>query len=105
MFEYFLYAAIVVETALAAFVYKSSFRDPELIRFNLYFGIFYCAFLAWCIIQIKNFQRRRKLADAEPVATGHTRTALGLTSGQLAIAVVVFVAGVATFSWMLRLLR
>jgi len=111
-FEYFLYAAIIAETGLAAFVYKTIFRDPDLARFNLYFGIFYVAFLAWSIIQLNNVHKRRKLVDAEPIqAEGagaehrDTRPALGLTAAQLVIVVVVFVTALVTFSWGLKLLR
>jgi hypothetical protein len=112
-FEYFLYAAIIVETALAAFVYKIIFRDPDLARLSLYFVIFYFAFLAWSIAQLNTLHRRRKLAQAEPPepisdpAPGetHTRPALGLTTSQMVIVIVVFVTAVATFSWALKLLR
>ncbi|HTC34118.1 MAG TPA: hypothetical protein VK724_12145 [Bryobacteraceae bacterium] len=111
-FEYFLYAAIIAETGLAAFVYKTIFRDPDLARFNLYFGAFYFAFLAWSIIQLNNVHKRRKLLDAEPVEIKepvaepeHTRPALGLTMAQLAIVVVVFLTALMTFSWALKLLR
>jgi hypothetical protein len=113
-FEYFLYAAIIVETALAAFVYKIIFRDPELARLNLYFGIFYFAFLAWCIAQLNSLHRRRKLVQTEPAAEipedkasvqERTRPALGLTAAQLVVVVVVFVSAVATFTWLLTLLR
>ncbi len=123
-FEYFLYAAIIAETALAAFVYKTIFRDPELARLSLYFGIFYFAFLAWSIVQLNKVHRRRKLAEAEPMSdqvptagternraenraavSEHTRPALGLTAAQLVIVIVVFVTAVATFSWALKLLR
>jgi hypothetical protein len=121
-FEYFLYAAILVETGLAAFVYKTILRDRELVRLSLYFGIFYFAFLAWCIGQLNTLHRRRKLAQAEPTGpnepTGpdepakpaadpaptekHTRSAFGLTTSQLVIVAVVFVSAVATFSWALK---
>jgi len=118
-FEYFLYAAIIVETALAAFVYKIIFRDPDLARLNLYFGIFYFAFLAWSIVQLNKVHRGRKLAEAEPAeppnepnqraepaaVPEHSRSALGLTTAQLVIVIVVFITAVATFSWALRLLR
>jgi hypothetical protein len=113
-FEYFLYAAIIVETGLAAFVYKIIFGDPGLARLSRYFAIFYFAFLAWSIAQLNNLHRRRKLAQAEPAeeipehkaaVPAHTRPALGLTAIQLAIVVVVFVSAVATFSWALKLLR
>jgi hypothetical protein len=123
-FEYFLYAAIIVETALAAFVYKTIFRDPDLAHLSLYFGIFYFVFLAWSIIQLNKVHRRRKLVEAEPmpdrgptediqrnpgqnraVAPEHHRSALGLSTAQLVIVVVVFVTAVVTFSWALKLLR
>lgn len=114
-FEYFLYTAIIVETALAAFVYKTIFRDPGLARMSVYFGIFYFAFLAWCIAQLNILHRRRKLAQAQPAepvsdepvsgappTENNTRSALGLTTSQLVIVVVVFVSAVATFSWALK---
>jgi hypothetical protein len=111
-FEYFLYAAIIAETGLAAFVYKIIFRDPDLARFNLYFGIFYAAFLTWSIVQLNNVHKRRKALEGEgaeikdPVAEPeHTRPALGLTLAQLVIVVVVFVTALVTFSLALRLLR
>jgi hypothetical protein len=120
-FEYFLYVAIIAETGLAAFVYKIIFRDPDLARFNLYFGAFYLAFLAWSIAQLNSVQRRRRLVQAEtpeqepttdPIAEDvpatraeNTPSALGLSAAQLAIIVVVFVTALATFSWALKLLR
>jgi hypothetical protein len=113
-FEYFLYAAIIAETALAAFVYKTIFGDPDLARLNLLFGIFYFAFLAWSIFQLNKVHRQRKLTQAEPaeeiqedqaVVPGRSRSALGLNAIQLVIVVVVFATAVATFSWALRLLR
>lgn len=112
MFEYFLYAAIIAETALAAFVYKTIFRDPDLARFNVYFGLFYVAFLGWSIWQLNNIHKRRKLAGVQPAAqaapeaeVGHTRSMLGLTAAQLLIVVVVFVTAVSAFSWALRFLH
>jgi hypothetical protein len=111
-FEYFLYAAIIVETALAAFVYKTIFRESDLARFKLYFGIFYLAFLAWSMVQLNKVHRRRKFAEAEQAADPipspvpeHARSALGLTPAQLVIVFVVFAAAVLTFSWALKALR
>jgi len=122
-FEYFLYAAIIAETALAAFIFKIIFHSRELASLNIYFGIFYLAFLAWSVAQLNKVHRSRKLApveatdqapaegtpenrqqDSAPVPE-HTRTALGLTAAQLVIVVVVFATAVATFSWALKLLR
>jgi hypothetical protein len=112
-FEYFLYAAIIVETALAAFVYKTIFRDPDLAHLSPYFGIFYFVFLACSIIQLNKVHRRRRLAQGEPAeptsdpapTNKPARSALGLTAAQLVIVVIVFVTAVATFSWALKLLR
>ncbi len=120
-FEYFLYTAIIVETALAAFVYKIIFGDPDLARLSLYFGILYFAFLAWCIAQLNSLHRRRKLALAEAIEPEQpstettpgpvsdpaptekpTRSAFGLTTSQLVVVIVVFVSAVATFSWALK---
>jgi hypothetical protein len=116
--EYFLYVAIIVETALAAFVYKTVLQDADLARLSPYFGILYFGFLAWCIAQLNKLHRRRKLAQAEPIVEPvseaaepianlaatetHTRpTLLGLTTAQLAIVVVVFASAVAAFTWVL----
>jgi hypothetical protein len=117
-FEYFLYAAIIAETALAIFIYKIIFRERELVHLNYYFGIFYLAFLGWSVAQLNKVHRNRKLAqvagDAAPaqgrqkdpaVVPERARSALGLTTVQLVIVVVVFATAIATFSWALKLLR
>jgi hypothetical protein len=114
-FEYFLYAAILAETGLAAMVYKVIFETGELARLRMYFAIFYFAFLAWAIAQLHRLHRARQSADPDapapaPVATEEQTaprarsSALGLTVAQLVIVVVVFATAVATFSWALRLL-
>jgi Na+/H+ antiporter NhaC len=104
-FEYFLYAAILAETGLAALIYKVIFRSAELMRLRIYFAVFYVAFLVWTIAQL-NLLHRRRSSNPEPQhpPRENTRTALGLTSPQLVILVVVFVIAVATFSWALRVL-
>ena len=114
-FEYFLYTAIIAETGLAALVYKTIFRDPDLARFNLYFGAFYVAFLGWSMAQLNSVHRRRKLAEMETegdppdeipaTVPGHTLRAFGLSAAQLVVVVVVFVTALATFTWALKLLR
>ena len=118
-FEYFLYAAIFAETALAALIYKVIFRSPELASLRVYFTIFYFAFLAWAIAQLNKLHRNRKayLADSTPVpepvvnqretqgiAVRDTRRALGLSLVQLLIVLLVFATAIATFTWALRLL-
>jgi hypothetical protein len=106
-FEYFLYAAILVETALAAVIYTVIFRSSELERLSVYFAIFYVAFLVWAIAQIKRMQRARALEPELPAPETpreNTRAVLGLTRPQLVVLVVVFAIAVATFSWALRVL-
>jgi hypothetical protein len=99
-FQYFLYAAILVETALAAVIYTVIFRSSELERLSVYFAIFYVAFLVWAITQLKRLHYTR----APQAPSENTRTVLGLTGSQLVILVVVFAMAVATFSWALRVL-
>ncbi len=103
-FEYFLYAAILAETALAALIYKVIFRSPELARLRLYFAIFYVAFLVWAIAQL-NLLHRKRILEPELAPHENTRPVLGLTGPQLVILVVVFAIAVATFSWALRVLN
>jgi hypothetical protein len=122
-FEYFLYAAILAETGLAALIYKFIFRNPEMARMRVYFAIFYFAFLAWAIAQLNMLHRDRTPGarqaperEAEPVqstvaaevqstvSAEDARSPLGLTAAQLAIVVLVFATAVAAFSWALRLL-
>jgi hypothetical protein len=102
-FGYFLYAAILVETALAALIYKTIFRSSELARLSVYFAIFYVAFLVWAIAQLNLLHRNRAL-EPELAPRENTRPLLGLTGPQIVILVVVFAMAVATFSWALRVL-
>lgn len=128
-FEYFLYAAIIAETGLAALIYKVIFRSPDMERMRIYFAIFYFAFLAWAIAQLNMLHRDRTASvehnspatplpqeqkrmedsgaaeDPEEATPGHTRPLLGLSGPQLVIVVVVFATAVVTFSWALRLLE
>jgi hypothetical protein len=115
-FEYFLYAAILAETGLAAVIYKVIFRDPGMGHFSFYFAIFYFAFLGWAIAQLNILHRDRnpRVADSTPVppepvqeviATQDSRPVFGLTTLQLLIVVLVFATAVATFSCALRLLN
>src|SRR5580704_329133 len=90
-FEYFLYLAILAETALAAVIYKVIFRSAELARMRVYFAIFYFAFLAWAIAQLNMLHRDRTskpehpesapllAAEAAPVPREHTRPPFGLS--------------------------
>jgi hypothetical protein len=115
-FEYFLYAAILAETLLAAMVYKTIFGSGELVRLRVYFAILYLAFLGWAIAQLNRLHRNRKsmlVPDASPDgqpaseqgAAAHTRPILGLTGEQLVTVALVFATAVAAFTWLLRLLN
>lgn len=122
-FEYFLYSAIILETALAAFVYKVVLRDADLRSSNLYLAALYFGFLGWAIFQLNRLHHRRKLQPpelqlltppeaTEPAAVSSqtvveledrkpARRILGLTATQLLILLVVFVAAVKSFTWSL----
>jgi hypothetical protein len=104
-FEYFLYTAILAETGLAALIYKTIFRSPELTRLSVYFAIFYVAFLVWAIAQL-NLLHRKRISSPEPELPPreNTRPVLGLSSPQIVILMVVFAIAVAAFSWVLRVL-
>jgi len=110
-FEYFLYAAILAETGLAALIYKVIFASGEFTHVRVYFAILYFAFLAWAIAQLHLLHRERAsktdIPEPEPEAVprADTRPALGLTGLQLVILLLVFATAVATFSWALRVFR
>jgi hypothetical protein len=116
-FEYFLYAAILAETGLAALVYKTIFESPDLARLRVYFAIFYFGFLAWAIAQLNELHRNRKaqqeakalaapaageIAEDEPMEA--KRAGMGLASWQLLVVVLVFATAVAAFTWVMRTL-
>jgi hypothetical protein len=106
-YEFFLYAAILAETALAALVYKVIFQSGELVHLRVYFTILYFGFLAWAIAQLQKLHRARKMAVDDPPSgepAVHTRRVLGLTSPQFVVVLVVFATAVAAFSWALRAL-
>ncbi len=111
-FEYFLYAAMVAETGLAAVIYKVIFGSSEMVA---------CAFTSrsstlrsWPgpLRSSHRLHRERaskpEIPDQEPAPEPRedTRPACSaLLDSQLAILVVVFATAVATFSWALRVLR
>ena len=126
LFEYFLYSAIILETALAAFVYKIIFRSSGLLSLNIALAVIYFGFLAWAIIQLNQLHHKRKLeasASPEPPETSiqmapvaaqsvpllesgdADRRILGLTGAQLFVILIVFAAAVLSFSWALSILH
>lgn len=68
-FEFFLYASVILETALAAFVYKVIFRGPDLTSLTISLTVIYFGFLAWAIFQLNYLHRRRKLETSVPEPT------------------------------------
>jgi hypothetical protein len=106
-FEYFLDAAIISETALAALIYKIILHTGALVRLRVCFAVFYVAFVAWAIVQIARLRRNRESETlaATPAGPGDKRRVLGLTGSQLVVVMMVFAIAVATFSWALRRLR
>jgi len=113
-FEYFLYAAIVAETGLAAQVYKTIFQSPDLAHMRVYFSIFYFGFLAWAVAQLNKLHRERKAQAVDTpedeelaehtAAPQASRAALGLTAGQLLVVMLVFATALAVFTWAMRAL-
>jgi hypothetical protein len=108
-FEYFLYAAILAETGLAALIYKVIFNS-DLLGLRVYFAIFYFAFLAWAIAQLNKLHRARAAQpeltapESVPAPREDSGPVLGLSVVQLVIILVVFATAIATFSWALRLI-
>jgi hypothetical protein len=72
---------------------------------QVYFAIFYIAFLVWAIAQL-NLLHRKRISNPEPelAPRENTRPVLGLSGPQIVILVVVFAIAIATFSWALRVL-
>jgi hypothetical protein len=125
VFEYILYAAILINTALAVVFYKASLTDSQLASLNVHVGVVYFGFMAWVLSRLHAMYQKRKLARPsgssiytellqEPVervphrTQEHLETArptLGLTSIQLAILVVVFITALSAFSCALKILK
>ncbi len=60
IFEFFLYTAMIVETGMAALVYKMSSPLPDFFHLRTYLAILYFGFLAWCIFQLNKLHRMRR---------------------------------------------
>ncbi|MBZ5611718.1 MAG: hypothetical protein LAP38_25940 [Acidobacteriia bacterium] len=127
VFEYFLYTAMILETGLAAFVFKVSSPETDFFHLRFYLGILYFSFLGWCIVQLNRVHRyRRQLTNAAepapavasvqvatdappdletPAAAARTiepvRLVFGLTGSQFMVVLVVFLTALVTFSWAL----
>jgi hypothetical protein len=127
LFEYFLYVTLILETGLAASIYKMMSPEADLWRMRIYLGLFYFAFLSWGIFQLNRLHRKRKefqgMAESEVMTTSMEMVAdrgpeddgpgsgmegaevspawFGLSVAQLMIVAVVFVTAVMAFSWVL----
>jgi hypothetical protein len=129
VFEVFLYAAMILETGLAAFIYKVSPKETDFFHLRVYLAILYFAFLAWGIVQLNRLhQFRRTLAseaepepkpapsspvvaqaapqdDTTPEPLGQQVEAVplvfGLSGVQIMVVLLVFVTALMAFSWVL----
>jgi hypothetical protein len=128
-YEYSLYGFIVLLTALAVVFYLAGSRDQQISSLNIYAGAAYFGLLGWAFHRLNALYRRRKMQQADlPGFEGYsvprelirddgktereaaqelaqiyasqpTRSVMGLSSAQLAIAIVVFLAACLTFTW------
>jgi hypothetical protein len=123
VFEYVLYTAILIATALAVVFYKASLTDSQLASLNVHVGVVYFGFIAWVLSRLNTMYHKRKLERPaqrrihtellqEPVvrlrfqeSLERARPTLGLTSIQLAILIVVFVTALTAFSCALKILK
>jgi hypothetical protein len=131
VFEYFLYVVMILETGMAAFVYKLSTPETALYPLRIYLALFYFSFLGWCIFQLNRLHVRRKALESEvkpvqaaaipevsadvppqaetaapavtPVAEAQPagRLVLGLSGAQLMVVLVAFLTAIVTFNWVL----
>ena len=128
-YEYSLYGFIVLLTALAVIFYMAGSGDQQISSLNIYAGAIYFGLLGWAFHRLNALYRRRRLQQADlPGMDGYSvptelirddgktereaaqeleriysaqpmRSVMGLSSAQLAIAVVVFLAACLTFTW------
>ena len=116
--EYFLYAVVIIQTAIAAFAYKTVV--PQGARpwptASIYLAVIYFAVLGWVFYQLNRLHGSRKAlaaveADQEAVQAGERLATVipavqiprlfGFTRPQLAIVLLVFVAALKVFGWAL----
>jgi len=117
-FEYFLYAIVIIEAAIAAFAYKTLAQTVQLWpAAAVYLAVIYLGVLGWVFYQLNRLHRKRKaevaasseVARAEQVgdqpaavaSPASARLLFGFTRTQLAIVFLVFLAAMKVFSWAL----
>lgn len=105
-FEYVLYAAIMITTALAVMFYKASVTDTRLASFNVHVGVVYFGFIAWAFSRLNTMYHKRKLGRPDRSReVRHSRPAFGLTSIQFTILIVVFITALTAFTWALKIIK
>jgi hypothetical protein len=118
-FEYFIYAALVLETGLAVFIFKVIALETELFYLRIGLAILYFGFLAWGVFQLNRLRRAKmqlqSIIEPEPMPSAPQAeaserlpepaepppTVFGLTRAQFVIVLIVFVTAVLGFSWAL----
>ena len=121
IYEYSLYAAIVLLTGLAVVFYTAASRDAYLSSPSPFAGAVYIGLLGWAFNRLNALYKRRKpqrtdLPSLDAIDTVQPRTdpvrdaagfsgeqsrIMGLTLAQLAVLLVVFVAACLTFTWVM----
>ena len=127
--EYFLYAIVIIETAIAAFAYKTLSQTQILWPgAALYLAVIYFGVLGWVFYQLNRLHGQRKAAassdqaaiqpaggaapaqiendameiSGQPAAVAVPgRLVFGITRAKLAIVLLVFLAALKVFSWAL----
>jgi len=104
LLEYALFAAILIMTVSAVFLYQAIARDPVLSGFTTYLIGTYLVFLALAFTQLNRLHRKRP-PQSPAYAVKSPRPVLGLTSFQFAIVAFVFATACVTFTWALSIGR
>ena len=103
LLEYTLYAAILLMTVCAAYLYRAITQDPLLSSFNRYLVLAYLVFLGASFGQLNTLYRRRRGVTSRKPAP--RPSLLGLTLAQLVLVAFVFTTACVTFTWALSILR
>ncbi|HUJ49655.1 MAG TPA: hypothetical protein VLW25_05635 [Bryobacteraceae bacterium] len=128
--EYFLYAIVIIQTAIAAFAYKTLSQSEVLWpAAAVYLAVIYFGVLGWVFFQLNRLHGQRKAAASSvepPIQTAGSaavpaqiengamemsdqpaaaavpgRLVFGITRTKLAIVLLVFLAALKVFSWAL----
>ncbi len=102
MFEYALFAAILLMTVSGAFLYQAIAQDSALSGFTTYLIGTYLVFLALAFGQLNALHRKRVPRSLTCVVKS-PRPIVGLTSIQIGVLAFVFATACATFTWALSI--